>query len=392
MNVLMISDVYFPRVNGVSTSIETFRNELLRKNAGVTVIAPAYGKDERKEGVIRIPSRGVMFDPEDRMMAYGAIMAQADLLREQNFDLVHIQTPFVAHYAGIALAKELNLPTVVTYHTFFEEYLFHYIPFLPAEWMRGLARRFSRKQCNDVDAVVVPSTAMARTLADYGVGKPLHIIPTGIPGEMFVKGNGEAFRELHGIAQSTPVMLFVGRVAFEKNIEFLLHAANIARKTIPELLLIIAGEGPAAKSIGKLVKSLQLENNVKLIGYMDRERLLRDCYSAADVFVFASRTETQGLVLLEAMAAGLPVISTAHMGTRDILKPNSGSVVPDDDPQSFAGEMVRVLSDGEFRQELSVQACNYAEKWSAAAMAEKMMDLYGEMIAKSSIGAAIAVR
>lgn len=392
MNVLMISDVYFPRVNGVSTSIETFRNELLQKNAGVTVIAPAYGEDARQEGIIRIPSRGVMFDPEDRMMAYGAIKAQTDLLREQNFDIVHIQTPFVAHYAGIALAKELNLPTVVTYHTFFEEYLFHYIPFLPAEWMRGLARRFSRKQCNDVDAVVVPSNAMARTLADYGVEKPLHIIPTGIPGEMFSKGKREAFRELHKIAESTPVMLFVGRVAFEKNIEFLLHAADIARKAVPELLLIIAGEGPAARSIEKLVKALRLEDNVRLIGYMDRERLLKDCYSAADVFVFASRTETQGLVLLEAMAAGLPVISTAHMGTRDILKPNSGSVVPDDDPQSFAGEMVRVLSDRALRRKLSVQAENYAEQWSAAAMAQKMMDLYGEMIAKSSIGAAIAVR
>ena len=209
---------------------------------------------------------------------------------------------------------------------------------------------------------------------------------------MFAKGNRGAFRELHGIAQNRPVMLFVGRVAFEKNIEFLLHAANIARKTVPELLLIIAGEGPAAKSIEKLVKSLQLEDNVKLIGYMDREKLLKDCYSAADVFVFASRTETQGLVLLEAMAAGLPVISTAHMGTRDILKPNSGSVVPNDDPHSFAGEMVRVLSDGEFRRELSVQAGNYAEQWSATAMAEKMLDLYGGIIAKSSIGAAIAVR
>jgi len=388
----MISDVYFPRVNGVSTSIETFRNELLQKNAGVTVIAPAYGEDARQEGVIRIPSRGVMFDPEDRMMAYGAIKAQTDFLREQDFDIVHIQTPFVAHYAGIALAKELNLPTVVTYHTFFEEYLFHYVPFLPAEWMRALARRFSRKQCNDVDAVVVPSSAMAQTLADYGVEKPPQIIPTGIPGEMFAKGKRGAFRELHKIAESTPVMLFVGRVAFEKNIEFLLHAADIARKTVPELLLIIAGEGPAARSIEKLVKALRLEDNVRLIGYMDRERLLKDCYSAADVFVFASRTETQGLVLLEAMAAGLPVISTAHMGTRDILKPNSGSVVPDDDPQSFAGEMVRVLSDRELRRKLSVQAENYAEQWSAAAMARKMMDLYGEMIAKSSIGAAIAVR
>ncbi|HQT27531.1 MAG TPA: glycosyltransferase, partial [Burkholderiales bacterium] len=296
----MISDVYFPRVNGVSTSIETFRSELSKRGADVTLVAPSYSEDENQEGIIRIPSRKVMFDPEDRMMAYGTIRRLTRTLGEKNFDLVHIQTPFVAHYAALTLARELDIPTVVTYHTFFEEYLYHYIPFLPAAWLKGFARRFSRKQCNDVDAIVVPSTAMAKTLEEYGVEKPMHIIPTGIPERMFDEGQREQFRKRHGIAEIAPVMLFVGRVAFEKNIGFLLEATDIARKSISDIMLIVAGEGPALKTIEKQIKSMKLEKNAMLIGYMDRESQLRDCYCAADSFVFASRTETQGLVLLEA--------------------------------------------------------------------------------------------
>ena len=380
----MISDVYFPRVNGVSTSIETFRNELAKRGAKVTLIAPAYSDSLEQEDIIRIPSRKVLFDPEDRMMASDSIKRLAQDLGKKQFDLIHIQTPFVAHYAAVSLAKELGLPTVVTYHTFFEEYLYHYVPFLPAAWMRGLARRFSRTQCNAVDAIVVPSSAMMQTLKNYGVEKPMHIIPTGIPEEMFINGEREAFRKRHGIAEMAPVALFVGRVAFEKNVEFLLEAVRHARKEIQDILLIVAGEGPALKSIEKQLRAWRLGENVKLIGYMDRQKQLKDCYSAADAFVFASRTETQGLVLLEAMAAGLPVISTAHMGTCDILKPGSGSVVPEDDPESFARSMVKVLSDSQLRRALGVQARSYAAQWHSGVMAEKMMNLYEKLASGSS--------
>ncbi len=380
----MISDVYFPRVNGVSTSIETFRNGLAKRGAKVTLIAPAYSDPLEQEDIIRIPSRKVLFDPEDRMMASDSIKRLAQDLGKKQFDLIHIQTPFVAHYAAVSLAKELGLPTVVTYHTFFEEYLYHYVPFLPAAWMRGLARRFSRTQCNAVDAIVVPSSAMMQTLKNYGVEKPMHIIPTGIPEEMFINGEREAFRKRHGIAEKAPVALFVGRVAFEKNVEFLLQAVRHARKEIQDILLIVAGEGPALKSIEKQLRAWRLGENVKLIGYMDRQKQLKDCYSAADAFVFASRTETQGLVLLEAMAAGLPVISTAHMGTCDILKPGSGSVVPEDDPESFARSMVKVLSDSQLRRALGVQARSYAAQWHSGVMAEKMMNLYEKLASGSS--------
>jgi glycosyltransferase involved in cell wall biosynthesis len=158
MRILMISDVYFPRVNGVSTSIQTFRRELASLGHETHLIAPAYPAEYPLEpGITRIRSRAVPLDPEDRIMSAGDIRALHARLAAQRYDLVHVQTPFVAHYAGVALAARLGLPCVESYHTFFEEYLFHYVSFLPKRWMRAAARRFSRAQGNSVAALVVPS-------------------------------------------------------------------------------------------------------------------------------------------------------------------------------------------------------------------------------------------
>ncbi len=380
MNVLMISDVYFPRVNGVSTSIETFRQELTARGVRVFLVAPVYGAHNSEDDITRIPSRSILFDPEDRMMRYGQIIKLADCLKKQAIELVHIQTPFVAYYAGIKIAKKWGVPSVVTYHTFFEEYLYHYIPFVPSRWMQGLARRYSRTQCNGVNAVIVPSTAMEERLRAYGVNTPIHRIPTGIPHAQFEPGNRAAFREKHGIGNARPTVLFLGRVAFEKNLEFLLRAINLARREVPDLLLIIAGEGPAVKPLQQLGKELGMEQSVKFIGYLDRNGALKDCYSAADAFVFASRTETQGLVLLEAMALGVPVVSTAVMGTRDILAPECGALVAPDDLQGFASATARLLNDNALRARLAAEAPQCARAWASDIMAEKLHLLYTNLL------------
>ena len=170
--------------------------------------------------------------------------------------------------------------------------------------MRAAARRFSRAQCNDLDAVVVPSRAMRDVLHDYGVHVPVEIIPTGIELERLSGGDGAAFRQRHGIAPQRPVLVHVGRVAYEKNIDFLLRMLTRVRAAIPGVLLVIAGEGPARGHLQRLASQLGLERNMLFLGYLDRRNALLDCYCAGDAFVFASRTETQGLVLLEAMALG----------------------------------------------------------------------------------------
>ena len=223
MRILMITDVYFPRVNGVSTSIRSFRHELLALGHHVTLIAPAYptGVNQDEENIVRIPSRYVPRDPEDRMMRRGHIDRLIPTLQQQRFDIVHIHTPFIAHYAGIKLARALNLPTVETYHTFFEEYLHHYVPLIPRPVMRFLARRFTVSQCNAVNQVIAPSRAMHEGLTDYGVSTPIHILPTGLEANQFKHGDGAHFRAKHNIPTDWPVLLYVGRVAHEKNIGFL---------------------------------------------------------------------------------------------------------------------------------------------------------------------------
>ena len=157
MKILFISDVYFPRINGVSTSIETFRRNLRSLGHIVHLIAPDYSTPSADEiDILRVAARQAPFDPEDRFMSYRWVMQKLDKLRSERYEIIHIQTPFVAHYLGVKLSRLLGIPCVETYHTFFEEYLYHYIHLVPKRVMRFVATRFSRHQSNSLDGMVVP--------------------------------------------------------------------------------------------------------------------------------------------------------------------------------------------------------------------------------------------
>lgn len=375
--VLMISDVYFPRVNGVSTSIQTFRRDLARLGVQTRLVVPAYPRPRHDEpGIVRVRSRYLPLDPEDRVMVV-ADLERACRELEGRFDLVHVQTPFLAHRVGVRLARRLDLAVVETYHTYFEEYFHHYLPFVPRGFTSRLARRISRAQCNAVDTVVAPSPQMAAALRAYGVATPIEIIATGLDLERFAGGDGARFRRARGIPADRPVLLNVGRVAFEKNLPFLVDVLERVRNAVPGVLLIIAGEGPALKPLERLVARRRLRGNVLFVGYLDRGDALLDCYRAADAFVFASRTETQGLVLLEAMALGVPVVSTAIMGTQAMLANARGAVVVDEDREAFADAVVRLLDDRVLRARLGAEAARFvAARWSGPEMARRMVGLY----------------
>lgn len=386
MRVVMVSDVYFPRINGVSTAIQTYQRCLRQHGVSVHLVAPAYGDVQSATGhdeswITRVPGRMVPGDPEDRLVRWGAMHDAVEAAVDEGCDLIHVQTPFVAHYTGCRIGKRYDVPVIATYHTLFEEYLKHYARWLPASWLRGAARRFSRTQCNALDAVIVPSQAIRRRLAEYGVRTPMHVLPTGIAAAAPVSDGRADFRRRHGIGQTRPVALFVGRVAHEKNIEFLLDVVDLTRAWVPDILLLIAGEGPALPALRRAVAERRLERCVQFIGYLDRASELPACYAAADAFVFASRTETQGLVLLEAMAVGLPVVALAEMGTVDILGVRRGALVPEDNPYAFAVALAELLRDPALHQRLAAEARVYASEWSDTALAGRMADLYRQFVA-----------
>jgi len=325
VRVLFISDVYFPRVNGVSTSIHTFRQDLASCAVETLLVAPRYEPELAEEhGILRVPATRVPGDPEDRRMSWRALMRTLDALPHGAFDLVHIHTPFIAHYAGVRCARRAGVACVATYHTFFEEYLHHYLPVMPRAVGRLLARSFTRSQCAAVQALIAPSEPMRAVLEAYGV------------------------------------------------------------------LLVIAGEGPARAALRAEVAARGLTAHVHFAGYLERGSALLDCYAAASVFVFASRTETQGLVLLEAMAQGVPVVSTAELGTRSVL-PGSGALIVAEERHAFAAAVVRVLGDAQLRAEMAMRGRAHARTWSSAAMARKLAGIYAALHAAPRVAGSSTV-
>jgi glycosyltransferase involved in cell wall biosynthesis len=323
----------------------------------------------------------IFFDPEDRLIKASARRAARRVLAERHWDVIHIHTPFQAHKLGLELARRTGRPTVETYHTYFEQYIGHYLPWLPARGGRYIARRLSRHLCDAVDHLFVPSQQMADVLHGYGVRTPATVMPTGIDLAEFSGGDGARFRERHGIGAAQPTLVTVSRLSMEKNIAFLLEVVHKLVGEFPSLLFIIAGEGPDAERLKRRTAELGLGGNVRFFGNLDRRTVLLDGYRAGDVFVFASPTETQGLVLIEAMALGVPIVSTAVMGTATVLAHAHSARVSAEDVDEFAGHVAALLRSPEERRRLAAAGPVDAEAWGAAALMGKVVDVYARLAA-----------
>lgn len=388
MRILMLSDVYFPRINGVSSSIRTFARDLAGRGHAVTVVAPAYGGDEAATDaaeafeIVRVPARRIFFDPEDRLMRAGPLRDAARALSARGFDVVHVHTPFRAHAAGVRIARALGCGVVESYHTYFEEYVAHYLPWLPAPLLRLAARRLSRAICAGADHLIVPSAQMLEVLGRYGIRTPATVIPTGLALPEFDGGDGARFRARHGIAPGRPVLVTVSRLAREKNIGFLLEVAARVRERHPDVLLLVAGEGPDGARLRARASALGLDGNVRFFGNLDRATTLLDCYRAGDVFVFASPTETQGLVLIEAMALGIPIVSTAVMGTAAVLAGARSARIAPPDVYCFAAEVEALLASPESRAALAAHGRDDARAWSSEALMQRVVSLYESLAAR----------
>ncbi|HWS27677.1 MAG TPA: glycosyltransferase [Xanthomonadales bacterium] len=378
MRILMLSDVYFPRVNGVSASMRTFARDLVRRGHEVTVVVPSYGPEDQNEDfeLIRLPSRKIFFDPEDRLIKASALRALLPQLQARNFDVIHIHTPFRAHQLGTRLGRITGIRTVETYHTYFELYVSHYLPWLPASVLRSSARWISRRLCHGVDHLIVPTQQMLNVLEGYGIRTPSTVIPTGIHLDEFTGGDGSRFRQRHQIDSQRPTLVTVSRLAVEKNITFLLEVTQVLLREFPDLYFIIAGEGPDAARLQQRARDLGVQDHVGFFGNLDRSTELLDCYRSGDVFVFASPTETQGLVLIEAMALGVPIVSTAVMGTATVLEHARSARISAEHVAEFAGHVAALLRSPEERLRLSAAGPADAQAWSAPALMHKVIDLY----------------
>ncbi len=391
MRILMITDTYFPRISGVASSIESFRAGLIDQGHEVDILLPAYDgrkkytSDNDERALWRIPSWRIPLYPEERFMKFRALRSVHRNLSQTAYDLIHIQTPFVAHYHGVRLARRWRIPAVLSYHTYFEGYVDYYYPKIPRSLRRDSVRRLSWQQCHGVDGVVVPSRAMAEILWSYGINQPVRVIPTGVRPEHFSGGKGAEFRKRHRISEQRPILLYAGRIAPEKNIPLLFNALPHILEQMPDVLLMLVGDGPARSVLETLAQSRGLAGSICFLGYLERKEALKDAYAAADLFVFPSRTETQGMVLIEALAAGLPVVGVPALGSVDLLGLGKGTRSARNDPMDFAGHCITLLRDNGQRAQLAAEARQLAAEWSEGRMAQNLSQFYAEISARAAL-------
>lgn len=384
VRVLGITDVYFPNADGISNAVHTLCRELRAKGHVVTLIAPDYGRgvDSPAEDVVRISSHRVLFDPDNRLMKIQRVLELADRLRGWHYDLVHIHTPFMAHYLGLALGRRLRLPVVETYHTVFEEYLQAHLPLLPKSIAQWAGRSLTHSQCQAVDALVVPSEAMRDVLYRTGVTTPVTVVPLGIEPSLFAQGDGAAFRRHHGIGADQPLLLYSGRVAEDKNVFFLLDVLQAIRQARPDVLLVIAGEGPAEGQLRQRAAEQELMPNLLFLGDLTHAHQLLDGYQAADVFLFPSRRETHALGVLEAMAAGVPVVASRVGGIPGVvIDGQTGWLVEPRNVNALGEALCRILRDGQARHAMGQAARERAaEHFSAEVVVPRLEALWDSIL------------
>lgn len=384
MKIALVTDTYYPRINGVSASTQIFAQEFVKLGHEVHVYAPAfpnYYDAQDHIHVHRFPSWYLFFDPEDRLVKPWP-WRDSKLVKEfidAKYDIVHTQTPFTLGGPAVKWARKSGSKVVHTYHTLFAAYTEHYLWFLPKSVGVWYAKNASRRYCNSCDMLVTPSTEMQRVLLSYGVTKPVEVIPTGIDLTRFEGRDSQRYRLLKGFKPEDQILLFMGRVAEEKNIDFLLKVVKSLKPRIPQLHFLIAGEGAAKKRLEEMVAEMEMKDYVHFVGYLRREDW-RDCYAGADLFVFASITETQGLVVTEAMAAETPVVAVGEMGIKDVMATGRGGLVTRLDEAEFTDAVYKMLTDKAIYQQKKSETLSEADKWSSTAMARRMIEAYEKLL------------
>lgn len=341
MNILMLTNTYLPHVGGVATSVDRTAAALRARGHAVHIIAPDFDGQEEDESVTRVPAIQ-NFNGSDfsvRIPIPGYVHGAIEQFEPQ---IVHSHHPFLLGDTAVRIAAWRLLPLVFTHHTRYEDYV-HYVPFNSAN-MRQFVRQLAVEYSNLADLVVAPSESIAQRLAGDGVKSEVKVIPTGVDCDRFAAGDGRRGRERLGVDDEALVIGYVGRLAEEKNLLFLSLAVSRVMKELPDARFLAVGNGPAEETMREQFESEGLGDRVVFAGSLSGEALI-DAYHAMDIFAFASLTETQGMVLAEAMSAGVPVVALEASGTREIMADGgNGRLVAERSPDAMARALLDVAS------------------------------------------------
>jgi len=379
MKIAIFSECYSPIVNGVMVAVSTLRKELLQLGHQVYLFAPAYpGHQDTDEDIYRFPSLTLPTNPRYPLATLYFPQRLKHLLAEFTPDVIHSHSLFGMGRHAAKASRNLDIPLIFTYHTLLEAYA-HYIP-LPLPFTRWLARWRSRSFSDAADYVIAPGVAAYDTLLSYGVKTPIKIIPTGVDLSLAKENYSSPARPRWDIPEGAPVVAFAGRMAKEKNLELLLNAFSLTVNKLPDAHLLLIGGGPWADHIQTLAREMNLSSQVHLSGFLPRQEVYQ-ALNHVQVFAFPSLTDTQGIVVLEAMACGLPIVAAKSGAIAEILRQGEEGLVVEPNPAAFAEALLALLQDPARRSKMGEQARRQAEEFSSANCARKVVELYQKALA-----------
>ena len=381
LSVAIFSDSALPILNGVSISLDGLVRRLRARGCSVHLFTSAYpGHRDVDPNVHRFLSLRTPLAPH-YPLAVPPFYPFVRAFRQQPFDLVHTHTPWTVGFVGLRWAESHGIPVVSTYHTHYEKYA-HYVPLLPQPYVRYRIARHTHYYYNQVQAVVTPSEASAAHLQRHQVRTPVHVIPTGIPAARELQRAAE--RAALGIDPDAQILLYVGRLAAEKNIATLVDAMPTVFRRFPHAHLWIVGDGDARPDIRRHIQRLGIGDRVRMWGALPRAEVDR-YYAASDLFVFPSLTETQGLVVMEAMSYGLPVVVANGGGAPEPVEDGVNGWLSPGEAEPFATQILHALDLRERQPEnwagRQDAARATALEYSESAQADRVFSLYHQVLA-----------
>jgi glycosyltransferase involved in cell wall biosynthesis len=386
MRIGFFTDTYLPVIHGVEVSIETFRKELEAMGHQVFIFAPeSPGYKDKNPKVFRFKSQRLIENPE-MYYAFAFLPVSRNFKEIDHFklDIVHAHTPFSLGLLAKYISERQIIPLIYTHHTHYPEYVKAY--FGEELLLPYLAKIYSTWFVNNSNAVIAPSLKIKKLLQDYGVKKTIqiHILPTGINLKFFKKSvkNRQNLRKKLKISPETKILLSVSRIGKEKNIEFLIKAFHELLKRRKDVLLLLVGDGPILEHLKKISQKLGIAPFIKFAGRIPSEEV-PFYYQSSDVFLFASLTETQGIVILEALGCGLPVVALKDDAFSDVvLDGKNGFLIKKQSPKIFAQKITSILNNPTLYKKFSDSALKTAQKFSEKKVVEKLVEIYKTNIDK----------
>lgn len=381
MNILMMTNTYAPHVGGVARSIAHFASRYRTLGHHVKIVAPEFdGQATDEADVIRVPAVR-HYNHTDFSLALPVPHPLEHLISSFEPDIVHSHHPFLVGGVALRVAHTHDLPIVFTHHTRYEDYT-HNVPGDSA-LMKRFVQRLATNYANLCDRIFVPSESIADIIAERGVTTPVSVVPTGVELESFKRGDGLAMRARLGVPESAFVVGHLGRLTAEKNIPFLTDAlVRFVQAASPTLNVhcLVFGRGPLEGEIRRRFEVAGIEDKLHLGGIVG-EATLADAYHAMDVFAFASTTETQGMVVTEAMASGIPVVAIDAPGVREVIDDRrDGRLLPHADVTSFASALESIAHCDKTERERFSRAARYkASRFSMVETAETALELYSRL-------------